>query len=270
MNNTSPHRDVHLAAGRAPGGSLHTRCGERPAAKWRTRRRHGFTLIELLVVLAILTALMAILMPSLARGRYLAKVVRCQANYRQWGVACIGYATDNLSWLPQFGPGQSTGHNTWDVGNGLLPALIPYGLTWDKGHGAWYCPLRSAASQNAADQNAALLSMQWTGGTFTIIPHNWWVPRKDTSNFWYPSTMTDPQGFFTKITDGKPPDRPLVSDLLNATLAAGANDPNAWSNGHAWNKQVESTSLLYIDGHVALHFQPEIKVRWQGNWDNLY
>lgn len=232
------------------------------------RSLHGFTLIELLVVAAVIALLTAILLPSLTRARYLAKLVQCEANYRQWGVACIGYASDNLSYLPQFGPGQSTGHNTWDTGNGLLPSLIPYGLTWRQGGGPWYCPLRYHASQDAADQNAALAAMLYPGNKFSIIPHNWWVPRHDTSNYWYPSTPTHPMGFFSKVTDGKPVDHPIVSDMLYAPLGTGTT-PSYRQGGHVWNDAVESTSLLYVDGHVGLHMQSDITVQWQGNWDNL-
>lgn len=51
----------------------------------RTVRETGFTLIELLVVVAILTVLMALLIPSLMKARERSKVVVCQVNARSIG-----------------------------------------------------------------------------------------------------------------------------------------------------------------------------------------
>ncbi len=60
-------------------------------------RRHttGFTLIELLVVIAIIALLAALLLPSLARAREVARRKACASNLRQWGQAILMYGQDN-------------------------------------------------------------------------------------------------------------------------------------------------------------------------------
>ncbi|MBN1509418.1 MAG: prepilin-type N-terminal cleavage/methylation domain-containing protein [Sedimentisphaerales bacterium] len=60
-------------------------------------RRAGsaFTLIELLVVLAVVSLLVAILLPSLGRARASARLVRCGANLRQLATAWIAYLDDH-------------------------------------------------------------------------------------------------------------------------------------------------------------------------------
>lgn len=57
------------------------------------KSRKGFTLIELLVVVAIITVLIAILMPSLSRARLNARRTACAVNMRQLGMAVQMYAS---------------------------------------------------------------------------------------------------------------------------------------------------------------------------------
>ena len=56
--------------------------------------RKAFTLVELLVVLAVLSVLMALLLPAVSQGRSLARRVVCQSNLRQLGVAWEQYHVD--------------------------------------------------------------------------------------------------------------------------------------------------------------------------------
>src|SRR5262245_20961997 len=66
---------------------------------------HGFSLVELLVVVAILSLLIAILLPSLRPARESAGAAACLANLRQWAAANCMYAQENGGWLPRRGQG---------------------------------------------------------------------------------------------------------------------------------------------------------------------
>jgi len=60
----------------------------------------GFSLPELLVVMTTITTLVAILLPSLGRGREQARRVACASNLRQSGFGLKMYALDNDGQYP--------------------------------------------------------------------------------------------------------------------------------------------------------------------------
>ena len=60
----------------------------------------AFTLIELLVVVAIITLLMAILLPALGRSRQRAQLVVCATNMRGLGAGAQNYQTEFSTVLP--------------------------------------------------------------------------------------------------------------------------------------------------------------------------
>lgn len=62
--------------------------------------RVGFTLIELLVVMAILSILMAILLPTIRSGKEKAQEAQCMGNLRQLGQAYHQYTNDYEGFFP--------------------------------------------------------------------------------------------------------------------------------------------------------------------------
>jgi len=58
------------------------------------KNKKGFTLIELLVVVAIISVLVALLLPALQSARENARMVVCLSNLRQHGMAASAYAED--------------------------------------------------------------------------------------------------------------------------------------------------------------------------------
>ena len=75
----------------------------------RFQTSRGFTLIELLVVVAIISVLVAVLLPALGMARESARRSLCAGNLHQWANTIAMYAQDNNDWFPVCGRHTSEG-----------------------------------------------------------------------------------------------------------------------------------------------------------------
>src|SRR5688572_15242195 len=67
----------------------------------RSRSRRAFTLIELLVVVAIMSLLIALLVPALEKAVYQAELASCGGgNLKSMSAAVTGYAFENKRYYP--------------------------------------------------------------------------------------------------------------------------------------------------------------------------
>src|SRR5687768_14102344 len=85
--------------------------GRRPAltADHASSLRRGFTLFELLIVVVLITLLIAILLPALARGKAVGRQVACLGMLRQFTLANTGYTVDfNGYCAPMYDSTQTT------------------------------------------------------------------------------------------------------------------------------------------------------------------
>ncbi len=64
------------------------------SAQIQRQARHGFTLVELLVVVAIISVLMALLVPALSAAKDMANRSTCANNLKQIGLASMMYGDD--------------------------------------------------------------------------------------------------------------------------------------------------------------------------------
>jgi len=74
-----------------------TQCAARANRGWAVSARRGLTLVELLVVLAILSILIAILLPSISRARGEGQRAKCLSNLRSLGQGSAAYAGADAS-----------------------------------------------------------------------------------------------------------------------------------------------------------------------------
>lgn len=64
--------------------------------------RHGFTLTELLVVLGLISVLLSLLLPVVAKVRVAANAARCASNLHQMGVGWSMYVAENHGRVPEY------------------------------------------------------------------------------------------------------------------------------------------------------------------------
>ena len=93
--------------------------------------RYAFTLIELIVVIAILTLLIALLLPAIKRARESGRVVACTSNLRQIGIGFSLYASDFERSFPF--------RRTADDAKFWADDMVPYDLVGK----VWVCPTSS-------------------------------------------------------------------------------------------------------------------------------
>jgi prepilin-type N-terminal cleavage/methylation domain-containing protein/prepilin-type processing-associated H-X9-DG protein len=90
-------------------------------------RGKAFTLVELLVVIAVISLLLAILVPALEKARRQARAAACQVNLRQWGTALAAFAEDNDGLFPHVDYSASDGEGALWILTGRSLAEITNG-----------------------------------------------------------------------------------------------------------------------------------------------
>ncbi len=80
-------------------------------------KREAFTLLELLVVLAIISILVAVIIPSLSKARENARRSICLSNLKQIGASATMYSDDHSGAFPNAFDGTSDGNSNIETGD---------------------------------------------------------------------------------------------------------------------------------------------------------
>jgi prepilin-type N-terminal cleavage/methylation domain-containing protein len=208
---------------------------------------HGFTLIELLVVVAIITVLIAILLPSLGKARETARKVVCAQNLKSQGIALNMYSlTFNDYLCPNF---------NWGLWSGTQ--LNYFGSIWSAGpqpmsttssplnHGLLYTEKYLNDSRGFCCPSAIV-----NGGVYFDTPTNrFWDTNPTYRDVTYSSYYYWLRTKFGQLT-GKIYTYKTHNSFESPTTAIMADDThNADMVAH--NRQTKpGFNVLYLDGGV--------------------
>lgn len=231
----------------------------------------GFTVPELLAVVAVIMIVMSILLPSLGRGRDVARKAICASNLHQQGVAMINYTINT-----QHYPGHAAAMN------GHIAAVWPTRMRlYGDGVGMFNCPSAPTGFQwkivtgapggvYAAQEQVA----QWgykLGERLLVVGGGSGMPFTYGYNDWGRwNTLKNPQrGLGGDLNFGY-----VVPELRKSLVAAASNmiaiadnvndanwdfnlDPTNPSEG-VGKLHFDGSNVLFADGHVEW----ELATKW--------
>jgi prepilin-type processing-associated H-X9-DG protein len=220
--------------------NMKTRHGDIPHPA-SARQAEGFTLTELLVIVAVITLLVSLQVPAMAKAARRTKVAQCAENLRRLTGATHIFAHENNDRLPM----AQAGSWAWDMPPSAIDPLIRYGATWQ----SMYCP--GTAPRFTEADNLALFN--FGGGSIRIIGYATTFPGSASVVTTNQNSRLTPQriqvgpGIFTTP---RASERVLLAD---ATISgSGQNNPSQRNNYNYVNIQ---------GGFVKAHLSPHLSGR---------
>ena len=195
-----------------------------------------FTLIELLVVVAIVSILMALLLPGVKRAEDVAKSIHCKGNLRQLALAMSAYAGDNAEWAPE---GSLPGYYMYGPNNQSNndKTLAPY-LGVKPASATGSAPFARVAKCMSGRRDGTLAERDSSGRPNFSYAFNSYFCQKLSSS-------TDGDARYGKL--------PLVKQPSRRFLCGDSN----WSANTHWKSehfpgrhQGATDNLIFVDAHA--------------------
>jgi prepilin-type N-terminal cleavage/methylation domain-containing protein len=219
------------------------------------KRGQGFTIVELLTVIAIISILVALLLPSLSRVKEQARRIQCMNNLKQCHASLILYANDNNGDLPPCSYGVAI-----IIGDVSVELCKQYGMTLK----VIKCPSSTwATSINpnyvdgpqwygwGTDPNGGITSYYYWGGNggWPPGPGYWFGYPTGTGMFpLWPTVRASPN---LTVNLGNEAKCPLMWDVSYATDAPGYWWKPIRSNHTSFHSiRAAGENIVFLDGHA--------------------
>lgn len=194
------------------------------------RNRRGFTLIELLVVITIISILLAILLPALAKARMSAEKVKCMTHLNQMYKCFACYAMDYKGYWPPVRKNGS-GNDYWYL------LLFPYTSQQNVSENSYHALLHKSIFRCPSVSSELLASNKPGYGLNGVLQASiYGNPVGDH--------LTKPVNPLMIPSYPSPSQWPLVADKIGFLLrSTSVNDYNFI--------HMKSANILFCDGHVS-------------------
>jgi prepilin-type N-terminal cleavage/methylation domain-containing protein len=200
--------------------------------------KKAFTLIELLVVMAVISLLIAVMVPALQSVRHQARRIHCGTNLKNIGVGLIAFANQNDDSLPQpqysIGTSPIRAYSCYEASNPQTPlqlAVLHNGGYIGDNAKILYCP------SSPSDYDSYTANGSW-GTCF--------VDNSIRAAYLYAPFGKEKDAIGLPMISS----RPRLSEL-EQTSPIVTDKIDTWDNiAHQSSKMVRGINTLFVDGGV--------------------